>query len=126
MPVLIFNGEIIIESAIICQFLVDTYPSHLCPPPTSAEGALLRAKISFFVDAYWSKFHTILFRLFEAPTEADAEKVVDDAVKGLVDEVEPLLKGANPFFGGSDQLTLAEVSNQCGKGIPQFYTDTPN
>lgn len=25
-------------------------------------------------------------------------------------EIEPLLKNANPFFGGSDKMTLAEVS----------------
>lgn len=110
VPVLIFNGEIIIESAIICQFLADVYPSHLCPPSTSTEGALRRARISYFTDAYWSKFHTTLFKLFEAPTDADAEKVIDEAVAGLLREVEPLLNDANPFFGGSDKLTLAEVS----------------
>jgi glutathione S-transferase len=112
VPVLIFNEEVIIESAIICQFLADIYPSHLCPPPTTTEGALRRAKLSFFTDAYWSKFHTILFRLFEAPTEVDADNVVDDAVNGLVTEVEPLLEDASPFFGGSDQLTLAEVGRR--------------
>lgn len=110
VPVLIFNGEIIIESAIICQFLADVYPSHLCPPSTSTEGALRRARISYFTDAYWSKFHTTLFKLFEAPTDADAENVIDEAVAGLLREVEPLLNDANPFFGGSDKLTLAEVS----------------
>lgn len=110
VPVLIFNGEIIIESAIICQFLADVYPSHLCPPSTSTEGALRRARISYFTDAYWSKFHTTLFKLFEAPTDVDVEKVIDEAVAGLLREVEPLLNDANPFFGGSDKLTLAEVS----------------
>jgi glutathione S-transferase len=109
VPVLIFNDEIIIESAIVCQFLCDIYQSHLCPPPNTVEGALRRVKISFFTDAYWSKFHTILFRLFESPTLADEEKVIDDAVNGLLKEVEPLLADAGPFFGGSDKLTLAEV-----------------
>ena len=110
MPVLIFNGEVLVESAVICQFLADIYPSHLCPPSTTTEGAMRRARMSFFTDAYWNKFHTILFGLFEAPTEADAEKVIDKAVAGLLKEVEPLLQDANPFFGGSDKLTLAEVS----------------
>ncbi len=110
VPVLDFNGEILVESSVICQFLADVYPSHLCPPSTSAEGALRRARMSFFTDAYWTKFHTVLFKLFEAPTDADAEKVIDEAVAGLLREVEPLLKDANPFFGGSDRLTLAEVS----------------
>ncbi|CAN8098563.1 unnamed protein product [Discula destructiva] len=109
VPVLIFNDRVIIESAIVCQFLADIYPSHLCPSPTSTEGALRRAQISFFIDAYWAKFHTILFRLFEAPTKADEEKVVEDAVASLVSEVEPLLADAAPFSGGSEKLTLAEV-----------------
>lgn len=109
VPVLIFNDQIIIESAIVAQFLCDIYPSHLCPPPTTTEGALRRANISFFTDAYWSKFHTVLFRLFEAETESDTEKIVDDAVEGLIREVEPLLADANPFFGGSEKITLAEV-----------------
>ncbi|RYP87418.1 hypothetical protein DL769_000514 [Monosporascus sp. CRB-8-3] len=109
VPVLIFNDEVLVESAVICQFLADIYPSHLCPPSTTTEGALRRAKMSFFTDAYWTKFHTILFKLFEAPTDDDAEKVVDEAVAGLLKEVEPLLRDANPFFGGSDKLTLAEV-----------------
>ncbi|KAK8126765.1 Glutathione S-transferase domain-containing protein [Apiospora kogelbergensis] len=109
VPVLIWNDEVVIESAIVCQFLVDVYPSHLCPPPTTAEGALRRASMSFFTDAYWTKFHTLLFRLFESPTPADEEKVVGEAVQGLVREVEPLLGDAAPFFGKSQRLTLAEV-----------------
>lgn len=110
VPVLIFDDEIIIESAIVCQFLCDIYPSHLLPPPTTTEGALRRAQVSFFIDAYWSKFHTVLFRLFEAQTEADAEIVITDAVDGIIKELEPLLKDAKPFLGGGDKLTLAEVS----------------
>ncbi|KAK8088081.1 glutathione S-transferase [Apiospora hydei] len=95
VPVLIWNDKIIIESAIVCQFLVD--------------GALRRASMSFFTDAYWSKFHTTLFRLFESTTASDEEQVVDEAVQGLVREVEPLLGDAAPFFGKSQRLTLAEV-----------------
>lgn len=109
VPVLIFNDQTIVESEIICQFLCDVFPSHLCPPPTSAVGALKRAEMSFFIDAYWTKYHTILFRLFEAPTAADEERVVDDAVDGIKRELEPLLADAAPFWGGSGQLTLAEV-----------------
>lgn len=109
VPVLIYNGQVLIESDIICQFLVDIYPSHLCPLPTCVEGALRRARMSFFIDAYWTKFHTILFRLFEAPTKDDEEKIIGDALEGLVGEVEPLLKDAMPFWGGSQKLTLVEV-----------------
>ncbi|KAI3396003.1 hypothetical protein diail_574 [Diaporthe ilicicola] len=109
VPVLIFNDQVIIESQIVCQFLCDIFPSDLCPRPTCTAGALKRAKMSFFIDAYWTKFHTILFRLFEAPTKADEEKVIDDAIDGIRKEVEPLLIDAAPFWGGSEKLTLAEV-----------------
>ena len=74
--------------------------------------------MSFFTDAYWNKFHTTLFKLFEAPTETDADRVADEAVAGLLREVEPLLHDAKPFFGGSDKLTQAEVSRfaRCAVG----------
>ncbi|KAJ4396742.1 hypothetical protein N0V93_000964 [Gnomoniopsis smithogilvyi] len=109
VPVLIFNDRVIIESTIICQFLADVYPSHLSPAPISPEGALFRAQMSFFIDTYWNKFHTILFGLFEAPTEGDEEKIISDAIEGLTKEIEPLLVDASPFLGGNHKLTLAEV-----------------
>ncbi|KAJ0120983.1 glutathione s-transferase domain-containing protein [Diaporthe amygdali] len=109
VPVLIFNDQVIVESNIVCQFLCDVFPSHLCPPPTSTAGAMKRARMNFFIDTYWTKYHTILFRLFESPTKSDEEKVIDDAIDGIKKEVEPLLADAAPFWGGSGQLTLAEV-----------------
>ncbi|KAF2994026.1 hypothetical protein E8E14_002263 [Neopestalotiopsis sp. 37M] len=109
VPVLFYNNEKVIESAIVCQFLCDVFPSPLCPPADTVAGALGRARISFFTDAYWSKFHTVLFRLFEAASEAETEQIALDAVEGLVREVEPLLVDAGPFLGGSEKLTLAEV-----------------
>lgn len=65
--------------------------------------------MSFFIDAYWTKFHTTLFKLFEAPTSSDEEDIIKEALEGLASEVEPLLVDAAPFFGGSEKLTLAEV-----------------
>jgi glutathione S-transferase len=69
---------------------------------------LQRARINFFVDAYVSKvigpFHAIL-RVEGEEAEEAAGKYVDAIVK----EIEPLLKDAGPFFGGSSRLTLAEV-----------------
>ncbi|KAK4246026.1 thioredoxin-like protein [Corynascus novoguineensis] len=109
VPSLSFNGEIITESAIVAQFLADQYPSHLVPPSNAPGGALRRARISFFVDAYISKVNSVLFGLYGAKTEEDQKAVGDKAVAALVKEVEPLLVDASPFFGGSDKLTLAEV-----------------
>ncbi|KAI8618246.1 thioredoxin-like protein [Chytriomyces sp. MP71] len=108
VPSLVYNGEIIVESAIIVQFLVDAYPSHLLPPSTSVEGALQRARISFFVDAFLNKFQSQVNRFYTATASQDAA-IVDAAVAALVKEVEPLLTNAKPFFGGSESLTFAEV-----------------
>jgi glutathione S-transferase len=111
VPSLRFNdNEIITESGIVSQFLVDAYPSHLVPPSNTAEGALRRARIAFFIDAYFSKFQNHLMKFVFAKTDADAEAGLEAAVAGLVKEVEPLLADAKPFFGGAERLTLAEVS----------------
>jgi glutathione S-transferase len=114
VPALSYNGEIIIESAIVAQFLTDVYPSHLVPASNAPGGALRRARIALFVDAFSTKFNSVLFGLFSAKTEEDIQAIVEKAVAGLVKEVEPLLADASPFFGGSDKLTLAEVS----AGVP--------
>lgn len=103
-----YNGEIITESGIVSQFLVDAHPSHLVKTSSEPGGALQRAKIAFFVDAWFSKIHTSYFPVLKAKgaeKEEAAAKVIDSIVK----EIEPLLKDASPFFGGSDKLTLAEV-----------------
>lgn len=111
VPVLVYHGEVLVESAVVCQFLADLKPAApLCPASTTVAGALRRARLAFFADAYWSYFHTRLFRLFEAPAPPDEERVIEAAVDGLAREVEPLLADAAPFFGGSADLTLAEVS----------------
>ncbi|KAK4125189.1 thioredoxin-like protein [Parathielavia appendiculata] len=109
VPALSYNGEIIIESGIVAQFLTDAYPSHLVPASNAPGGALRRARIALFVDAFTTKFNSVLFGLWSAKTEEDKQAIVEKAVAGLVKEVEPLLADAKPFFGGSDKLTLAEV-----------------
>lgn len=157
VPVLIVDDEhVIIESAIICQFLADLANSRsvggrqLCPPlagtatpqiaendeqeegdegqekkkkkkkslsATTITGALTRAQMSFFIDAYWTRFHTLLFGLFEAPAQQDEEHIIEEAVKRVVGEIEPLLVASYPrnnstgglFFGGNKDFTLVEV-----------------
>ncbi|KAK4143569.1 thioredoxin-like protein [Dichotomopilus funicola] len=109
VPALSHNGEILIESGIVAQFLVDRYPSHLVPASNEPGGALRRARIGLFADAFFSKFQTPLFGLYSAKTEEEREAAVEKAVAGLVKEVEPLLADASPYFGGSDKITFAEV-----------------
>lgn len=110
VPSLSFNGEIITESAIVAQFLADQYPSHLVPPSNAPGGALRRARISFFVDTFFSKVINPLHTIYSTKDEAAHNAAVEKAVENLLKEIEPLLADANPFFGGSDKLTLAEVS----------------
>lgn len=109
VPALKYNGEIITESAVVSQFLVDAFPSHLEPNTGSPEAALKRARINFFVDAFIGKFQGAMTKAFTAKNDEEAKPIVEAAVGVLVKEVEPLLSDAKPFFGGSDKLTMAEV-----------------
>ncbi|KAH6710870.1 glutathione S-transferase domain-containing protein [Leptodontidium sp. MPI-SDFR-AT-0119] len=109
LPSLWYNGEIIIDSAIIVQFLADAHPSHLLPTSNSEGAALRRARINFFVDAYFTKVAPVYFKSFGAKSLDEAETFAKDFVDAVSKEVEPLLADAAPYFGGSDKLTLAEV-----------------
>lgn len=110
VPSLSHNGEIITESAIVAQFLADTYPSHLVPASSDPKGPLARARIGFFVDAWFSKVSGLYMKALTAKTDEEAAGFADDLVKAVAKEIEPLLGNAGPFFGGSEKLTLAEVS----------------
>ncbi|KAF2676578.1 hypothetical protein K458DRAFT_396881 [Lentithecium fluviatile CBS 122367] len=90
VPSIKFDGEILTESAIVAQFLVDVYPSHLLPATGSVEAGLKRARINFF-------------------SGYEREQLVKDFVAVVKKDIEPLLKDANPFFGGSEKITLAEA-----------------
>jgi glutathione S-transferase len=111
VPTLKYNGEIIPESAIVAQFLADQYPSHLVKTSSEPGGALQRARINFFVDALINKVQPNFYPQIWAKTEEEKAEKMDAFVNAVVKEVEPLLKNAAPFFGGSSRLTLAEVRN---------------
>jgi glutathione S-transferase len=109
VPTLKYNGEIIPESAIVAQFLADQYPSHLVKTSAEPGGALQRARINFFVDALFSKVQPNFYPQISAKTEEEKVEKTNAFVAAIVKEIEPLLKDAAPFFGGSSRLTLAEV-----------------
>ena len=75
-------------------------------------NALYRARLAFFVDAFFSKAMPLIFAGQRAQSEADKDAAAEDLVAVVVKELEPLFNWDNssPFFGGSDRLTLAEVS----------------
>lgn len=109
VPAIDFNGEIITESGIIAQFLADAYPSHLLPVGGTVEGALTRARIHFFVDTWFSKAGSYWFQILRQESEEQKEKLAKEFLGVVEKEVEPLLKDAGPFFGGSSRITMAEA-----------------
>jgi len=101
--------EIITESGIVAQFLADSFPSHLLPAShESPQAPLVRARISFFVDAWFSKVQSKLMGALIAQDDEKEAKTAE-AVATIEKEIEPLLKDAGPFFGGSEKMTMAEV-----------------
>lgn len=112
VPALVYNDTVITESGLICQFLADCYPSHLVLPSSATGGALQRLKIGHFVDTYFSKAH----KLFDSTVFLQDAEVKKDMANEYIDAVltyiEPLLVESAPYFGGSDRLTMAEVSDR--------------
>lgn len=51
-----------------------------------------------------------MFSVLKASDEKEKEELTTKWVEAVKKEIEPLLKDAGPFFGGSRRLTLAEVS----------------
>ncbi|PYH44066.1 glutathione S-transferase family protein [Aspergillus saccharolyticus JOP 1030-1] len=112
VPALSYDGTIILESAIIAQFLVDAYPSHLLPPSHTPEGALQRARSTFFVDTWASKISS-LYNATLRSTDAERRASSDAFVAAVKKEIEPLIypdpSRRGPFFEGSEKLTFVEV-----------------
>jgi len=115
VPSLSYNGNIITESGIVAQFIADAHPSHLLPPSGPVENALYRARLAFFVDAFFSKVVPHFFASIKSASEDDRDAAAEQLAAAVVKEVEPLLaetEGKGPFFGGSEKLTLAEVCSE--------------
>ncbi|KAL8828430.1 MAG: hypothetical protein Q9191_002588 [Dirinaria sp. TL-2023a] len=106
----ILHDEIVTESAIVSTFLADSYPSSAFWPPSheSPTSALTRARITFFVDTWFSKVSSLSYPIMRAEGSEWDEKA-RELVKAVEKEIEPLLEGAAPFFGGSTVITLAEA-----------------
>jgi glutathione S-transferase len=121
VPALVYNALVLTESGLICQFLADSYPSHLVMPSSDPEGALQRFKFGYFVDTYSSKAHKFFDSTVFAPSAEAKIEMANKYVGAVVEYVEPLLAGSGPFFGGSDRLTLAEVSNPLA--LPAFLDE---
>lgn len=108
VPAINFNGEILTESGVVATFLADAYPSPLWPAAGNPKDALTRARINFFVDTWFSKAGSFWFQILKAEGD-EQSKLSSDFVAVVEKEIEPLLKDAAPFFGGSSKVTLAEA-----------------
>lgn len=105
----IYDDEIITESSTVSQFLVDSFPSPLMPSPREDPTApLRRARMQWFIDTFNSKITPQQMALLKAPS-AEQSAAVDTAVAMMEKEIEPLLKDAKPFYGGSEELTFVET-----------------
>ena len=105
----VLEEEVITESAIVSQFLCDERPSHLLPASKSSPTAALeRARITFFYDTWNTKIQGAMYDVLKADGKEKAEKT-DAWAAAIEKEIEPLLADANPFYGGSKELTFAEV-----------------
>ena len=83
-------------------------PSFYPASRESPTSALTRARMGFFVDTWFSKVNTYMYPILKAEGE-EKERMSADLVAAVKKEIEPLLEGAGPFFGGSESMTLAEV-----------------
>lgn len=107
----IHDNEIVTESAIVAQFLADSFPSALSPATHSDPFApLRRARAAYFADTFNTKANAALWPLVMSTADAETkEKMTLDWIATVKKELEPLLADAGPFFGGSAELTMAEV-----------------
>jgi len=103
------KDEVITESGIVAQFLADAHPSHLLPISNTPAGALTRARINFFVDTWFSKINSFQIKILLEESDEKKEELINEYLATIKKEIEPLLKDAAPYFGGSKKFTLAEV-----------------
>jgi glutathione S-transferase len=110
LPTLIYRDtETLTDSRTIATFLADTFPG-ICPASSEPDGALERARISLFVDAYMDRVNPLVVKTqYKSRDEEERLLFARDLVEAVEREVEPLLKDTKPFFGGSERLSLAEV-----------------
>ena len=72
--------------------------------------------MTFFADTFIGKVNTYMYPMLKAEGE-EKEKMGAQVVEAMRKEIEPLLEGAGPFFGGSETITLAEVRVQLTGGL---------
>jgi glutathione S-transferase len=110
VPTLVYNGQVLTESALIAKFLVDSHhPTHLLKSSSELGGAMQRYNVGFFVDTYFSKVHIFFDKAVYSTTAEETAAAANEYINAVVNDIEGLLEDAGPYFGASSRLTLAEV-----------------
>ena len=106
-----FKGDVVTESAVVSQFLADSFPSQNFLPASNGDlgAALKRARIQFFVDTWLTKVGGFFMPMLTADDGPAQDELAGKMVEAIKKEIEPLLEGSAPFFGGSKEITFAEV-----------------
>ncbi|EME82900.1 uncharacterized protein MYCFIDRAFT_101422, partial [Pseudocercospora fijiensis CIRAD86] len=107
----VYDEEILTESAIVAEFLANSFPGKLLPGlRDSPRAPLERARINFFTDTWNNKVSSFWFQTLLAPAgSAEKEAKAEEWFKAVEKEIEPLLSNSAPYFNGSETLTFAEV-----------------
>jgi len=112
------NPVTVIESGLVVQYLIDAFPdlsSHIIPQAKDPKSAYDRYTINLLVDTWMNKINSKWFStLLMTGTDEVAGKA-DELFEAIKTQFEPMLatsisSGKGPFAGGSERLTLLEVS----------------
>ncbi len=68
----------------------------------------------------------MMYPIMKAVDGEEKEKLGRDLVAAVEKEVEPLLKDAAPFFGGSKVMTLAEVRPTSSSHFTTYHQPRPH
>ncbi|XP_022092163.1 pyrimidodiazepine synthase-like isoform X2 [Acanthaster planci] len=92
VPVYEHNGEVLVGSSIICDYLDEIYPD----PPLYPKDPLQKAKDKFVMETYDSKVSSIFHKFMTSGGEDEEAKII----AGLTLFDAELKKRGTPFFGG--------------------------
>lgn len=73
------------------------------------QDALQKFRMSFFVETYFEKVHSVFDGAVFARTKEMRDTKAEEFVEAVVRHIESLLENASPFWGGCQRLTFAEV-----------------
>ena len=109
----------VIESALVVHYLIDSFPersAYIFPSAGDPEAAYKRYQINLLLDTWSNKVGSLSFRAqLLSGTEGGATASVE-LFEAIKTHIEPqlaklLVEGKGPFVGGSERLTLFEVSS---------------